>query len=155
MTVGVSVDVGMDGIVWGRADSFEVFVIDGQGEVEQSIRLDQPLERVTRQMKDSYLEHWSPQFPVQEEIPFVTAEVPSFDRVFRSSSGNIWLRRHNPLAPYDDESRERWMSLSSDSPPVEYRFPVKVRILAASRAIVYGIALDSLDVERVVGFRID
>jgi len=155
MATGTPVAVEMDGIILARADAYEVAQIDSEAVAIRVRRVNSALEAITTGMRTAYLDEWVPQFPVEEEIPFGRTDVPSFDEVFRSVDGDIWARRYNPLSERGDGVGEEWVRFdsASDSPTV-YRFPDRVRILAATAEMAFGVMRDSLDVESIAGFRL-
>lgn len=153
MATGTPVAVEMDGVVLARDDAYEVAQFDSESVASRVWRVNSALGLITTGMRTAYLDEWVPQFPVEEEIPFGRADVPSFDRVFRSVDGGIWARRYNPLFERGDGVGEEWIRFdsASDSPTV-YRFPERVRILAATAEMAFGVMRDSLEVESIVGF---
>lgn len=147
MAVGTGLAVDGDRIAWARNDAYEVVLLEPDARASHIWRVREPLEPVTRSVRNDYLRDWSPWFPVEEEIDF-PAEVPSFDRMFVALNGDLWARHYRW-----DEGGEVWTRFDRRRGGVErFRFPARVRIMAATDGNAYGILTDEFDAEHLIRF---
>lgn len=135
-------------LVWARADTFEVLLLDADGQARRIYRVDEPRDPVTADVRRRFRQEWSPWFDVKEDIPFPD-QVPAFDRVFVASDGAVWARRYHYR--WSGEGEE-WLRFTRSDGMDRFRFPPGVEVMAARSDIAYAIRRGELGVERVVAF---